>query len=485
MNSSKKSLTTNSIWYLAYNVLNVLFPLITGIYVARVLLPDNIGKVAYAQNIAQYFVILSFLGIPTYGLREIAKIRDDKDKLNRLFTELVVINSVSTVVFVIAYLVLVLAVPEYKSHFSLYGITGLMIALNMLNISWLYEGLEEFKFISIRNIVFKTVSFILLILFVKGPSDYLQYALITVIGTAGNYIINVIYAKRFARLKFENLNIRQHLKPIGFLVIVNLAIEIYTLVDITMIGNLCTDRDVAFYSYASKINKIFIQILNSFTMVIVPRLSWYIKEGTKNEFNTLLSKTLIVILILAIPLIVGIRFCGRYIVCTMYGDDYINSSYILQILSVSLVISPVGYLLGSRVMLVTGSESRMPICVGAGALVNIIGNAILISPFKGLGAAIASVLGELVVMSVYLWFSHKKFKLLDVKESFFKIIASTVVMAIYLKIITYLHFGDGFEFLIQVVGGGLLYFLMLILFKETIVHDYSTKFLRKVGCYKS
>lgn len=485
MSSSKKSLTTNSIWYLAYNVLNVLFPLITGIYVARVLLPENIGKVAYAQNIAQYFVILSFLGIPTYGLREISKIRDDKEKLNRLFTELVVINSISTVVFVIAYLVLVLAVPEYKSQFSLYGITGLMIALNMLNISWLYEGLEEFKFISIRNIIFKTVSFILLIIFVKEPSDYLQYALITVLGTAGNYIINVFFSKNFVRFKFENLNITQHLKPIGFLVIVNLAIEIYTLVDITMIGNLCTDRDVAFYSYASKINKIFIQILNSFTMVVVPRLSWYIKENKKNEFNILLSKTLIVILILAIPLIVGIRFCGRYIVCTMYGDDYINSSYILLFLSVALVISPIGYLLGSRVMLVTGSESRMPICVGAGALVNIIGNTLLIPPFKGLGAAIASVLGEFVVMSVYLWFSHNYFTLTGVKESLFKVLAATVVMAIYLKAITYLQLGEGFEFLIQVVGGGLLYFLTLMLLKETIVHSYSEKLLRKVGFYKT
>lgn len=480
INDKNKSLTENSIYFLAYNLLNVLFPLITGIYVARILLPDNIGKVAYAQNIAQYFVILSFLGIPTYGLREIAKIKDDNKKIDKLFTELVIINSISTVFFVVVYFSIVFYLQAYRSNLLLFGITGLMIVLNMLNISWLYEGLEEFKFISIRNIVFKIVSFIILICLVKDSGDYLQYALITVLGTAGNYLINVVNAKKIVRFRFGSIDLRRHLKPIGLLVIVNLAIEIYTLVDITMLGTMCNEKDVAFYSYASKINKIFIQILNSFTIVIVPRLSWYIHNGNKELFNQLLSKTLRIILIFSIPLIVGIQFCGKFIVCVMYGDIYLSSAYILRILSITLIVSPLGYLLGSRVMLVTGGESKMPICVGAGAVVNIICNFLLIPLYKGYGAAIASVIGEIVVITIYIIFSHKKFELLKVGNTFVKICAATSIMTVYLFFIKNIGMSELIEFLVQVIGGIVIYFAFLLCFKESIVKGYFLKVVDRI-----
>ncbi|MDE6285336.1 MAG: oligosaccharide flippase family protein, partial [Bacilli bacterium] len=192
-----KSLAKNSVFYLIYNVLNVLFPFITGVYVARVLLPDVIGQVAYAQNIASYFVILAFLGIPTYGLREVARARNNKEELNKVYSELVIINLISTFAFLSVYIALILSVPEFRSNKFLYLITGSAIALNALNNSWLYEGLEEFTYISLRNVAFKVFSFVLLVLFVKSSDDYLIYAAITVIGTAGNYILNVLHARRF------------------------------------------------------------------------------------------------------------------------------------------------------------------------------------------------------------------------------------------------------------------------------------------------
>ena len=135
---NKKSIAKNSIYYLIYNVLNILFPFITGIYVARVLLPDSVGQVAYAQNIVQYFVILSYLGIPTYGLREVAKVKDDQFGRSKLFSELFIINAVSTTFFLTIYLILIFAVPTFQSQLPLYLIVGLLIAFNLLNISWLY-----------------------------------------------------------------------------------------------------------------------------------------------------------------------------------------------------------------------------------------------------------------------------------------------------------------------------------------------------------
>ena len=244
--NSKKSISKNSFYYLIYSVLNVIFPFLTGVYVARILLPDPIGEVEAARNLAQYFVILSFLGIPTYALREIPKVRDDQTKLNKLFTELISINTVSTLIFSLLYLILVLSVPVYRSELPLYLIIGLSIALNLLDDSWLFEGVEEFGFISFRNILFKILSFILLVLLVKKQDDYLIYAAITVVGTSGNVLFNVFHTRKFVHLNFRGLEFRKHLKPILSLVVVNLAIEIYSLVDITMLKLMTTNESVTF-----------------------------------------------------------------------------------------------------------------------------------------------------------------------------------------------------------------------------------------------
>ncbi|MBR4769254.1 MAG: oligosaccharide flippase family protein, partial [Lachnospiraceae bacterium] len=211
MSSNRQSLSKGGLYYLLYNVLNVAFPFVTGIYVARVLLPESIGEVTAAQNLAQYFVILAFLGIPTYGLREIAKTRNDRAGRDQVFSELFVINLISTIAFSVLYLALVLAVPAYRASLPLYLVTGISIVLNALNVSWLFEGLEEFRFISIRNLAFKALSFIMLVIFVRGPEDYIVYALITVLGTAGNYLVNMAFSPRFARIRFRGLNLKRHL----------------------------------------------------------------------------------------------------------------------------------------------------------------------------------------------------------------------------------------------------------------------------------
>ena len=138
-----KSLTKNSLFYMLYNILNVIFPFFTGIYVARILLPDNIGIVETARNLAQYFVIFSFLGIPTYGLREISKARKNREELNKIYSELIVINTISTIIFLFLYNVLIMIVPEYRKNLLVFLITGISIALNFLIIHGCLKDLKN------------------------------------------------------------------------------------------------------------------------------------------------------------------------------------------------------------------------------------------------------------------------------------------------------------------------------------------------------
>lgn len=471
----KKSLTKNSIFYLIYEVLNVVFPFLTGMYVARVLLADSIGQVAYAQNIAQYFVIFSFLGIPTYGMREVAKTKKNKDDLNRLYTELMIINTVSTLVFLVIYLSMVFLIQSFRSQITLFLVVGLSIALNFLNNSWLYTGLEEFPYISVRNVFFKVISFVLLVFLVKDTDDYMKYASITAIGTAGNYLMNITHARKFVSIDFKGLKFKKHLRPIFFLVVVNLAIEIYTLVDTTMLGILCDDKNVAFYSYGSKINKIFLQIVNTFTMVLVPRISAYYKEKRMNEFNNLLTKVLEIIVLLALPMIVGIQFTADFLIVEIYGEIYINSAYVLRILSLVLLISPVGYLLGSRVLLVAGREKKMVFCVSVGAIINVLANVILIPLCQEFGAAIASVISEVIVMAIYVKYGSYIFSLKKLRKSILKIVIAIIFMSVYLYICTLLPIYGWNLIILQFFGAIIVYAILLILLRESIITEMLVK----------
>lgn len=476
-----KSLTLNSIFYLGNQLLNILFPLFTGIYVARVLLPSSIGAVAYAQNIVQYFVIFSFLGLPTYGLREISRVRNNRDQLNRIHSELFIINFCSTLFFLLLYFLLIFSVEKFWSNYPLYLIVGLSIALNFLNISWVFEGLEEFRFVAIRNAVFKFICVILLIVFVRSEDDYLWFAAISVIGTAGNYIINMVVAPRVVTFTFQGLSFKRHIKPILYLVAVNLAIEIYTLVDVTMLGIMCNETNVAFYSYGSRMAKTLLTIVNSFTMVIVPRIVLYYKESKFNEFNLLLSKTLRLILLLSIPMIIGLQFVADDLVLLLYGQAYSNSATILRTLSLLLLISPVGYLLGSRVMLATNQESKMLISVSVGAVVNVIGNYLLIPKYAELGASIASVISEIVVMVIYVSFGWKYFKLVDISQSLRKILLAVACMVGTLFWINTLPLNLYSKLATEILVAIVVYFGVLMLSGEELVRGIIKNIFNRNG----
>ena len=480
MNNKTKSLSKNTIFYLIYNVVNALFPFITGLYVTHVLLPGTIGNVEFARNLVQYFVIIAFLGIPTYGLREISKYRNNKESLNKIYSELMVINFISTLFFLITYLTLIICIGRFNNDLCLYAVVGISLALNFLNNSWLFEGLEEFKYISIRNIVFKALSFLLLILFVKSDQDYLMYGLITVVGTYGNYILNIIYCRKFVTFSLKELNLKRHMKSISYLVVVNLAIEIYTLVDVTMLGILNNNDTVAYYSYGVKINKILLQIVNTFTMVLVPRIAFFYKEKNINGFNKLIRKTLITIILITLPVIIGINYTAPFIITKLYGLNYIRSANVLKLISLVLIISPIGYLLGSRVLLSTNNENKMIIPVSLGALINIILNYFFIRLFNEMGAALASVLSELIVMFIYILLGKKYIKLDTFGRNLFKIVGASFIMLLFLMTIQTKFIDDMYVIIVKIIGAIIVYFTSLYVLKEEIVMDVLKKIKKKV-----
>ena len=229
----QKSMLKNSVFNIIYTASNILFPFITSIYVSRILLPVGVGKVASAQNIASYFVTAAALGLPSYGVREFAKVREDTAKKNSLFTELFIINLISTTISLIAYIFVLILNNGFNGEGALYICCGLAIFFNYLNIDWIYQGLEEYGYITGRSVVIKCISLALLVVFVKTREDYVAYALLTSLALGGNYIFNVIHARKMVGFTLVNLKIRKHIKPIVFIAGIIFMSTIYNKIDIT------------------------------------------------------------------------------------------------------------------------------------------------------------------------------------------------------------------------------------------------------------
>lgn len=387
----------NGLFFAGYRVLNILFPLITSVYVARVLLPSGTGRVAYAQNVVTYFTLLASLGLPTYGTREIARTLSSEEKYNETFFELISINTISTTICAVAYYTLCFTTPSFRNDLQLYLVAGLAIVLNYFNIDWLYQGREEYKYIAIRGFLIKALSVALLFLVVREQSDYVAYAGIYCLVLGGNNFVNCIGLKRRVHFTKRKLNLKRHLKPIIILFATTVAIELYTMLDTTMLGIMCSDQVVGYYSYAMKTTKIIITVLTAATTVLLPRLSstYHI---SRERYKSLANKGIAFLVSVSIPISTYMYFNAYDIVVFLYGNHYENAVETLKILALLIPFISFSTYLGAQILCSANCERDMLVAVSIGAITNILMNAILIPRFYQNGAAIASVASEFIVM---------------------------------------------------------------------------------------
>lgn len=405
-----KSLFKNSIYNFAYKLFTMLFPLITSTYVARILLADGVGKVALAQNYVSYFTVVAGLGMSTYGVREIGKVQRDLEERNRVFWQLLIINAVSTLVCASVYYGMVLFVPFFSEEQTLYIFAGLVLLLNAFNVDWFYQGVEEYGYITLRSLAIKILSVILIFVLVKQKEDYALYTLITCIGTAGNNILNLFHLRKYIskpEFPIKKSAFVRHLQPLFILLSTNIAVELYTKVDTTMLGALSTKAVVGYYSYATKLTNMVVSAVATVSVILLPRLSYYIKNNKKSEFNKIVSVSYKTLLTISIPCCLGINMIADEAVAVLFGDEFLPAATTVKILSVLVVVKAIGNLFGTQVLLTVGLEKKLFYTTVIGAIVNIALNSVLIPTYQNNGAAIASVVSEIVVMMVQMFYARK------------------------------------------------------------------------------
>jgi len=466
----EKSIAKNSFYNLIYKGFTALFPLLTTSYISRVLMPEGVGAVAYANTVVTYFVTIAALGIPNYGVKLIASYRSDENKRSNSFLELVTINAVSTLVCIVIYYILVNATSLFCGKIPLMNTMGILLILNFFNIDWFYQGLEEYGYITTRSIIIKIISFVLMLFLVKSRDDFLIYALILCFATAGNYFLNVLNARKYLSVnRKEKIEYKKHLKPVFVLLASALATEVYTMLDTVMLEYFQGDAAVGYYTNAIKIVRMIYTVTIAMVATFYPRISSLYAEGRREDVNGLLSIGTKVILLISIPAVVGLIGTADYIVPILLGESFMPSVLILRILAILVFVFSIAYILGHVVLMATGNEKVILKATICGALVNAVMNLCLIPRLSGEGAALASISAEIIVTTVMLFSSRKYFKLSITRDFVMSVLVSCFLMSLSVIAVKQTFSNYGLGLIVTIFVAIILYLMGLTITKNEVL----------------
>lgn len=413
-----QSVKTNYILNLINVGTQMLFPLLTFPYVCRILLPAQIGQVNFYNSIIGYISLFTCLGIPMYAVREVARERDDIVQMNRTTIEVLLLHTLLTLIGYVAVVILCLTVPQIKENIPLFLILSITLIFTVIGCDWFYNGIEDFKYITIRGIVVKSISVILLFLLVKSKEDLLWYGVYCVVGSIGGNVFNFIRLRKYIHKEniiFAQLHIFRHLKPAIKVFSFNVVISVYLQLNPVLLGFMKDTIAVAYFTAATKLMMMVTKISSSLGTVLMPRASHLISEGKKDEFNKLIQKSYDFTLALTIPLVIGLICMAPYIVRVFCGSQYEDAIITSQIIAPITLVVGLSNIMGMQVLYPIGKINTVVKCTIYGAITNVILNLALI-PFLSFNGTAIAYLGAEVATTLSMYIIAKQ----DMPIKFFK-----------------------------------------------------------------
>ncbi len=429
MGSIKQNFLFNTLLSLS----QVFFPLITFPYVARVILPAGIGEVTFIESICRYLMLLCALGIPIYGVREIAKVKNEKNKLNKLFTELIVIHVIITLLVLLFYVLAIYYIPILYNdrHFYLVGI--LLILSNVFLVEWYFQGIGDFKFITIRNLILKSVLTTIVFFVVKDKYDVLKYFTLIVLLSVFNSIINFWYSMKTITLDFsiKMIDLKKHLVPLFYIFSSIAFISIYTFLDTIMLGLMTNETTVGLYTTGLKLSRIPMLIVGALGVVLIPKLAEHYHNDRLEEFMSLINKSIKFVFTFSIPTIFMLIGLSDIIIMSFAGPEFIKASSVLKILSSLSMLIGLSNIFGLQILTPMGKDKFLSLSVLYGMLISFCFNLVFIPLLKENGAALSNLLAEIAVTVSTMFFAKRYIKyIVDVK-----FILKTVISALPLMFI--------------------------------------------------
>ena len=410
-----------------YNVLlaitQVLFPLITFPYLARTLGPEHVGVLNFAESFAKYFVLLAALGIPIYGVREVAKAASDRTLLTKTFSEIFIINALGTLLLSLVFLVFIIAVPQLAAEKSLFSWALGYFILQVFQLEWFFSGMNQFKFIAIRSLVIRLCFIAAVFLLIRNTNDYVNYFRMQV-GLA--VILAAFNGKRlwdlldFSGLSFTRLELKKHIKPMALLFLTIFTISVYFSLDTILLGFLADNESVGYYSSALKLNRLFIGVLSAISVAMFPGLVSLYHKGEKEAFVLLVKQCFYVLVSLSMPLVLGIVTCAPEIIHILLGTAFDRAILPLQITAPLILIISMSGIFGFQILSAVGKDKSILISALIGMFISIILAFLLVPKLKEEGAAITILLTELAVCIAFVFFTRKEISLSNYTTVFFQ-----------------------------------------------------------------
>lgn len=405
---NKKEYKIHSVKYnLVMNILlkvsSVLFPLITFPYATRILGADSYGRVGFAISVVSYFALLASLGIPSYAVRKCAQVRSNENELNKTVKEILIINCIALFVTIMCFFGIVYVVPRFANEKRLLFICSISIILQTFGVEWFYQSIEQYDYITLRNISIKLISLIFLFFCVKKADDVVPYALITIAGTVGANFVNILRLPRMIDLRTNyQLNLKQHLKPIFILFFYYAATTIYTNLDIVMLGFMTNNSIVGYYNASVKIKTVLVSIIASIGAVALPRASYYLSNNMVKEFKRLISLSFNLVLFVSIPLAIYFGIQAKEVMLFLAGPSFSEAVLSMKWIMPSIIFIGIGSITAWQLLIPLGRDKCTLIGAIIGMIVDLIINYFLIPKFGAAGASIGTLCAEICVVVTHI-----------------------------------------------------------------------------------
>lgn len=409
------SLLQNYIFNSLKTFSGLLFPLITFTYSARILGQEGIGQVNFAKSIVSYFTMLAMLGMSQYGTREAAKIRDDRAALSQYAREMLLINGCTTAAAYVLLAVAAVSIPKLGDYKLLLVVCCPAVLLQGMGMEWLYQALEEYRYIAVRSMLFQVAALAAMFVFVRRPEDVVPYAFINMCATSGSYLLNFWNARKYVDLKpAGRLQLKKHFRPLLWLFAMSVSIELYTVLDSTMLGFLQNDAAVGRYTAAVKVNKMVNSLITAVGVVLIPRLSYYIGHSEMDKVRKLVKKAYNYVFLLSVPAALGLFMLSDEIIRLFSGSGFASAGLTMRLLTPIVLVIPFSVVTNNQTFVPMGKEKLILISTLTGAVTNFTCNLLLIPRFAENGAAVATVVAETCVAGVCFFNAARYFPMAEI-----------------------------------------------------------------------
>ncbi len=467
-----KSVKVNYIYNLIYKLLLILLPLITIPYTSRVLNPDGIGIYNYTNSIVCVFVLIASLGTSLYAQKEIAYAKDNINLRSNIFKSIFTIRFIMSILITLPYILFIIFSKQYK---AMYIVQYIFIIANLIDISWLLQGIENFKDIALKGIFVKILSVLCIFLFVKKAEDLLLYTLImSICGLINSLLLWPSIKGSIKNVKITKEDILKHIKPVFMLALPVMAIYVYTYVDKVFLGILSSEEEVGFYSQSENIVKASMTVITALGAVLLPRISNLLSMNKMNDVKIQLTKAIDFVIMIGLPMVLGFMVTSSLFVPWFLGDDYASCVFLLQLLSPLIMIIGLASVTGQAVLIPLNKQKIYTLSICIGAILNVCVNILLIPKYSSIGASIGTLIAETVVTTIQQYYVFKLvgIKIKDLVKGFIKPIISVTIMTILLIYIKKYFNPTVLDTLIYIGIGGITYFAMLFILKDNNIKNY-------------